>query len=137
MQQTAIQGIGKKLNFFERYLSVWVSTCMLVGVLLGKLIPALTDSLRGVEFGTGSQINAPIAVLIWLMIIPMMMKVNFGAVLNVREKPRGLMVTLFVNWQPATISVPSPISTSGPIRQYGPTSQSSASRAPASTTAVG
>lgn len=71
---------------------------MLVGVLLGKLIPALTDSLRGLEFGKGSQINAPIAVLIWLMITPMMMKVDFTSIRNVGKRPRGLLVTLFVNW---------------------------------------
>ncbi len=71
---------------------------MLVGVLLGKLVPSLTDILRRVEFGHGSQINAPIAVLIWLMIIPMMMKVDFTSIRNVGRRPRGLLVTLFVNW---------------------------------------
>jgi ACR3 family arsenite transporter len=98
MQQTAIEGAAKRLNFFERYLSMWVVACMLVGVLLGKLIPALTDSLRGLEFGRNSQINAPIAVLIWLMITPMMMKVDFTSIRNVGKRPRGLLVTLFVNW---------------------------------------
>src|SRR5215467_7490110 len=98
MQQAATQAIGKKLTFFERYLSVWVGACMLAGVLLGKLIPALTDFLRGLEFGQGSQINAPIAVLIWLMITPMMMKVDFTSIRNVGKKPAGLMVTLAVNW---------------------------------------
>ena len=98
MQQAATQGMGKKLNLFERYLSLWVGACMLAGVLLGKLIPGLTDSLRGLEFGRGSQINAPIAVLIWLMITPMMMKVDFTSVRNVGKRPRGLLVTLFVNW---------------------------------------
>jgi arsenite transporter len=88
----------KKLNFFERYLSLWVGGCMLVGVVLGKLVPGLTDILRRVEFGHGSQINAPIAVLIWLMIIPMMMKVDFTSIRNVGKRPRGLLVTLFVNW---------------------------------------
>jgi len=98
MQQTAIEGAEKRLNFFERYLSMWVGACMLVGVLLGKLIPALADSLRGLEFGRNSQINAPIAVLIWLMITPMMMKVDFTSIRNVGKRPRGLLVTLFVNW---------------------------------------
>ncbi len=88
----------KRLNWFERYLTIWVGLCMVAGLVLGKAAPSLVQGLRGVEFGRGSQVNVPIAVLIWLMIIPMMMKVNFGAVLNVREKPRGLMVTLFVNW---------------------------------------
>src|SRR5215831_2709012 len=98
MQQTAAQAIGKELNFFEEYLSVWVGACMVAGVLLGKLTPALTDSLRGLEFGKGSHINAPIAVLIWLMITPMMMKVDFTSIRKVGKRPRGLLVTLFVNW---------------------------------------
>jgi len=98
MEQATINTTQKKLNYFERYLSVWVGACMIVGVLLGKLIPGLTDTLRRLEFGKGSQINVPIAVLIWLMIIPMMMKVDFTAIRNVGKRPRGLLVTLFVNW---------------------------------------
>jgi ACR3 family arsenite transporter len=69
-----------------------------VGVLVGELLPGLTDALRRFEFGAGSQINALIAVLIWLMIIPMMMKVDFTSIRNVGKRPRGLLVTLFVNW---------------------------------------
>ncbi len=88
----------KRLNYFERYLSLWVGLCMVVGVLVGKAAPVLVDQLRRMEFGAGSQINIPIAVLIWLMIIPMMMKVDFAAIRNVGKKPRGLLVTLFVNW---------------------------------------
>jgi ACR3 family arsenite transporter len=88
----------KRLNVFERYLSLWVGLCMVAGVLLGKAVPAFAGTLRSMEFGAGSQINVPIAVLIWLMITPMMMKVDFGAIRNVGRKPRGLLVTLFVNW---------------------------------------
>jgi arsenite transporter len=88
----------KRLNYFERYLSLWVGLCMLVGVLVGKALPDLVDRLRRIEFGAGSQINIPIAVLIWLMIIPMMMKVDFASIRDVGKKPRGLLVTLFVNW---------------------------------------
>ncbi|MGO9256450.1 MAG: ACR3 family arsenite efflux transporter [Bryobacteraceae bacterium] len=88
----------KRLNYFERYLSLWVGLCMLVGVLVGKALPGLIDRLRRIEFGAGSQINIPIAVLIWLMIIPMMMKVDFVSIRDVGKKPRGLLVTLFVNW---------------------------------------
>jgi ACR3 family arsenite transporter len=88
----------KRLNTFERYLSLWVGLCMLAGVLIGKSVPDATDQLRRMEFGAGSQINIPIAVLIWLMIIPMMMKVDFASIRNVGKKPRGLLVTLFVNW---------------------------------------
>ena len=88
----------KRLAFFERYLSLWVGLCMLAGVLAGKLMPAVVQALRRLEFGQGSQINFPIAVLIWLMITPMMMKVDFTCVRNVGKKPAGLMVTLVVNW---------------------------------------
>jgi ACR3 family arsenite transporter len=88
----------KRLNYFERYLSLWVGVCMLAGVLIGKSLPGLIDQLRRMEFGAGSQINIPIAVLIWLMIVPMMMKVDFASIRNVGKKPRGLLVTLFVNW---------------------------------------
>ena len=85
-------------RIFERYLSLWVALCMAAGVLFGKLLPAFTAALRGLEFGKGSQINVPIAVLIWLMITPMMMKVDFSSVRNVGRRPAGLLVTLFVNW---------------------------------------
>lgn len=89
---------AKRLNLFERYLTLWVGLCMIAGVLMGKLLPGLVEALRGMEFGSGSQINVPIAVLIWLMIIPMMMKVDFTSIRNVGKRPRGLLVTLFVNW---------------------------------------
>jgi arsenite transporter len=86
------------MTLFERYLSVWVAFCMAAGIMLGKMLPSAVQAVRGLEFGRGSQINVPIAVLIWLMITPMMMKVDFGAIRNVRRKPAGLMVTLIVNW---------------------------------------
>jgi ACR3 family arsenite transporter len=89
---------GRRLGPFERYLSFWVAACMGVGVLLGKALPGLVDSLRGLEFGEGSQINVPIAVLIWLMIVPMMMKVDVAAIRSVGRRPRGLFITLVVNW---------------------------------------
>ncbi|MGB8323073.1 MAG: ACR3 family arsenite efflux transporter [Candidatus Acidiferrum sp.] len=95
---TAKPKSGAKLKIFERYLSLWVALCMIAGILLGKFFPSLVASLRGAEFGTGSQINLPIAVFIWLMIIPMMMKVDFGAIRKVGRKPAGVLITLFVNW---------------------------------------
>jgi ACR3 family arsenite transporter len=88
----------KRLNIFERWLSIWVALCMVVGVALGKLFPGLTDALRQIEFGDDSQINVPIAVLLWLMIYPMMLRIDLASVLGVRRRPRGILVTLFVNW---------------------------------------
>jgi ACR3 family arsenite transporter len=87
-----------RLAFFERYLTLWVGLCMVAGVAFGRLLPSAVQSLRALEFGAGSQINLPIAILIWFMITPMMMKVDFGAIRNVGRKPSGLLVTLFVNW---------------------------------------
>ncbi len=91
-------GQEKHLNVFERYLSLWVALCMIVGVGIGKLLPGLTESLRDIELGAGSQINIPIAILIWLTIHPMMSKVDFPSIMRVGKKPKGLLITLFVNW---------------------------------------
>ncbi len=88
----------KRLNVFERYLSVWVLVCMVVGVALGKLLPGFTASLSAMEFGKGSQVNVPIAILIWLMIYPMMLKIDFRSLGGIARKPKGLLVTLFINW---------------------------------------
>jgi ACR3 family arsenite transporter len=88
----------KRLNPFERYLTIWVGLCMVAGVLLGRWALGLVHLLREWEFGQGSHINAPIAVLIWLMIVPMMMKVDFAAIRRVGTRPQGLMVTLLINW---------------------------------------
>ncbi len=86
------------LGVFERYLSLWVALCMIAGVFIGKFLPGFTAGMRGLEFGKGSQINVPIAVLIWLMITPMMMKVDFASIKSVGDRPAGLIVTLLVNW---------------------------------------
>jgi ACR3 family arsenite transporter len=89
---------AKKLELFERYLSLWVLLCMGFGILLGKLLPDVVNQLSGWEFVHGSQVNVPIAVLIWLMIYPMMLKIDFGGLKSVAQRPKGLFVTLFVNW---------------------------------------
>jgi len=89
---------AKRLDFFARWLSLWVALCMVAGVALGKALPGFTDALRRLEFGSDSHINVPIAVLLWLMIYPMMLKIDLASVLGVRRRPRGILVTLFVNW---------------------------------------
>lgn len=91
MKRKVISGI----SFFERYLTVWVALCMIVGVLIGRFIPVIPDFLRKFEY---ANVSIPIAVLIWLMIYPMMMKVDFKSIKNVRNNPKGLYVTWFVNW---------------------------------------
>jgi ACR3 family arsenite transporter len=97
--ETSIPVVAKKrLNLFERYLTAWVGLCMVIGVLLGRWFPNLVATMRSWEFEEGSHINLPIAVLIWLMIIPMMMKVDMTALRQVGRKPTGLLITLVVNW---------------------------------------
>ena len=88
----------KRLDFFERYLTVWVFACMVLGLALGRLLPDLTRRIGELEFGNGSHVNIPIAILIWLMIYPMMLKIDFGGIRGVFVKPKGLFITLFVNW---------------------------------------
>ena len=88
----------KRLAFFERYLTVWVFLCMIAGVAIGRMLPDFVGMLSKLEFGRGSQVNIPIGVLLWLMIYPMMLKVDFGAIGGIARRPKGLMVTLFVNW---------------------------------------
>jgi len=98
MQEQPLPQAPKRLNLFERYLTVWVLICMVVGVALGKFLPDSIATLSKMEFGEGSQVNVPIAVLIWLMIFPMMLKIDFGSLGGIARKPKGLLVTLFVNW---------------------------------------
>ncbi len=91
MRESAKSGIG----FFERYLSVWVILCMALGVLIGKYLPSVPDFLSRFEY---ERVSVPIAILIWLMIYPMMLKVDFTSVRNVGKNPRGLYVTWVTNW---------------------------------------
>jgi ACR3 family arsenite transporter len=88
----------RQLDFFERYLSMWVLLCMGAGIIIGKLLPGLTKTVSEWQIGKGSRVNVAIAVLIWLMIYPMMLKIDFGGLKGVAKKPRGLLITLFVNW---------------------------------------
>ena len=90
--------VPKRMNIFERYLSLWVALCMVAGIVLGRLLPASVRALQQLEFGTGSHINIPMAILIWLMIYPMMLKIDFASVARVGQRPKGLLITVFVNW---------------------------------------
>jgi ACR3 family arsenite transporter len=86
---------GKRLSFFERYLSLWVALCIVVGVAIGTGAPGLVAPLSRLEV---SRVNLPIAVLIWLMIYPMMLRIDFMALRGVGRRPTGLLIVLFVNW---------------------------------------
>ena len=91
MAKEKASGIG----FFERYLTVWVIICMVLGVLIGKFIPGIPDFLNKFEY---ANVSIPIAILIWLMIYPMMMKVDFQSIKNVGKNPKGLFITWITNW---------------------------------------
>jgi len=83
------------MNIFERYLSIWVACCIIVGVTLGHFFPDVFQQIGAMEV---ARVNLPVAVLIWLMIIPMLVKIDFSALGEVKEHWRGIGVTLFINW---------------------------------------
>jgi len=83
------------MNFFERHLTAWVFLCIVVGISVGKFLPGLSQAVGNMEI---ARVNLPVGLLIWIMIIPMLMKVNFGALTEMRQHIRGIGVTLFVNW---------------------------------------
>ena len=83
------------MSLFERYLTLWVALCIVVGIALGHFFPAVFHAVGAAEV---AHVNLPVAALIWLMIIPMLIKVDFGAIAEVREHWRGIGVTLFINW---------------------------------------
>jgi len=83
------------LGFFERYLSVWVGLCIIAGVGLGLMLPDIFETIASIEY---ASVNLVVAVFIWLMIYPMMVNVDFSSLKNVGKKPKGLCITLIVNW---------------------------------------
>jgi ACR3 family arsenite transporter len=91
MNEKKVFGIG----FFDKYLTLWVAACMVVGVLIGRFLPAVPGFLGRFEY---ANVSIPIAILIWIMIYPMMMKVDFKSIRNVGKNPKGLFVTWGVNW---------------------------------------
>ncbi len=90
-QEASGQGIG----FFEKYLTLWVAICIVAGVALGQLLPAVPQTLSKFEY---AQVSIPVAILIWLMIYPMMLKIDFSSILQAAQKPKGLTVTCVTNW---------------------------------------
>ncbi|MBP1755612.1 MAG: sodium bile acid symporter family protein [Firmicutes bacterium] len=91
MKNQNMEGIG----FFQKYLSIWVALCMVVGVLIGKFLPGIPEFLNRFEY---AKVSIPTAILIWIMIYPMMMKVDFQSIKNVGKNPKGLFVTWIANW---------------------------------------
>jgi len=96
--------VSAKLPVFERYLSVWVILCIAVGIIFGKVFPQIITILSRMEV---ARVNIPIAILIWLMIYPMMVQIDFSSIVRVGKRPKGLIVTLVVNWliKPFTMAI--------------------------------
>ncbi|MBA2664278.1 MAG: ACR3 family arsenite efflux transporter [Bradymonadaceae bacterium] len=92
---TEHDGANNDISFFARYLTVWVALCIVAGVAIGQLIPAVPNILGKISY---AEVNLPIAVLIWVMIFPMMLQIDFKSILGVRKEPKGLTITLVVNW---------------------------------------
>ena len=87
--------ISASIGFFERYLSIWVALCIGAGILLGKLLPGVFQALSRLEYGS---VNFIVAVLIWFMVYPMMVSVDFSSLKHIHKRPKGLIITLTVNW---------------------------------------
>ncbi len=92
---TGKRAAGVSMNLFERWLSLWVALCIVVGILAGQLLPAPFQALGQMEV---AQVNLPVGLLIWIMIIPMLMKIDFAALHQVKSHWKGIGVTLFINW---------------------------------------
>jgi ACR3 family arsenite transporter len=92
---TAKRALGAQMGVFERYLTLWVALCIIAGITMGHFFPAPFQAIGGMEI---AKVNIPVAILIWLMIIPMLLKIDFAALHHVREHWKGIGVTLFVNW---------------------------------------
>ncbi len=94
-EATAKLAAGAPMSVFERYLTVWVFLCIIAGIVAGQLAPGVFQAIGQMEV---AQVNLPVGLLIWVMIIPMLVKVDFGALHEVKQHVRGIGVTLFVNW---------------------------------------
>ncbi len=86
---------NKGIGFFEKYLSLWVAICIVVGIVVGKWCPVIPETLGKLEY---ANVSIPISILIWMMIYPMMLKVDFRSVVNVGRKPKGILITCVTNW---------------------------------------
>ena len=92
---TAKRAAGAPMSVFERYLTLWVALCIVTGIVLGQVLPGLFQAVGRMEI---ARVNIPVGLLIWVMIIPMLVKIDFGALHQVREHWKGIGVTLLVNW---------------------------------------
>jgi ACR3 family arsenite transporter len=98
VSDAAAPGIG----FFERYLTIWVALCIVAGILLGQWMPGFFHAIAALEV---AKVNLPVGLLIWVMIVPMLLKIDFAAVSKVKAQARGIGVTLFINWAVKPLSM--------------------------------
>lgn len=119
---TGRRAAGASMGFFERYLTLWVALCIIAGIALGHMMPGVFQTVGRLEI---AQVNLPVAVLIWLMIIPMLLKVDFGALHQVAAHWRGIGVTLFINWavKPFSMALLGWLFIRGVFAPYLPTEQ--------------
>lgn len=87
--------VNSGLGFFEKYLTLWVAICIVAGVAIGQLFPSIPETLSKLEY---ANVSIPVAILIWLMIYPMMLKIDFSSIIRATKKPKGLTVTCVTNW---------------------------------------
>ena len=95
LTRQAVPQATPRIGFFERYLTVWVALCIVAGVTLGQLVPGVAHAVASIEF---AKVNVPVGILIWIMIIPMLLKIDFAALGQVNAHARGIGVTLVINW---------------------------------------
>jgi ACR3 family arsenite transporter len=95
LESAAAPGARKRMGVFERYLTAWVALCIVSGIALGQFFPGAFQAIGRMEF---ARVNIPVGLLIWVMIVPMLVKIDFGALGQVKSHWRGIGVTLFVNW---------------------------------------
>src|ERR1700761_3722117 len=94
-EAAAVPGKAPSMGTFERYLTLWVALCIIVGIAAGQMVPGLFHALGA---ATVAQVNLPVAVLVWLMIIPMLLKIDLAALGQVKEHWRGIAATVGINW---------------------------------------
>ena len=94
------------MSTFERYLTVWVGLCIVLGITLGQLLPGVFQAIGAIEI---AKVNLPVAILVWLMIIPMLVRIDFASLSKVKEHWRGIGITQFINWSTSRLTFRTPM----------------------------
>src|SRR6056297_3350858 len=94
-EEIRVEDKTKNIGFFEKYLTLWVGICIIAGVIIGRLWPTFPNTLSQWEY---AQVSIPVAILIWFMIYPMMVEIDFSSIREAGKRPKGLTITLVTNW---------------------------------------